>query len=78
MMTNDGQLIKATEPELIVDELNASSWASCATRRQFMEEVASRALLQTGKRVRTRTPAQFIEDLIAAGLLKEEEEELDV
>lgn len=75
MMTNDGMVLRGQTPEAIVDELHRNSFSPCQSRHQFMEEVASRTLLQTGSRVRTTSPRAFIEDLQAAGILLPEAEE---
>jgi hypothetical protein len=74
LITNDGMSLLGQTAAEQIDLLHATSFSPCPNRRKFMAEVASRVLLQTGRRVRTSTPEMFIEDLLAAGMLREEDE----
>lgn len=74
MRTNDGLTLRGCTPEEMVEELRASSRSPGLTLGNFMDEMASRTLLLTGHRVRTRTAQGFIEDLVAAGVLLVDDE----
>jgi hypothetical protein len=70
--TIDGLALRGRTPEEIIEELRATSRSPGRTTAQFMDEMASRTLLLTGHRVRTRTAEDFIADLVAAGMLLDE------
>jgi hypothetical protein len=70
MLTNDDGRVHTGKTEAdLVSRLHASSRAPEASDKDFMREVAARARLQTGKRIRHNTPENFIADLAKAGLI---------
>lgn len=73
MHTNDGLELLGKTPKEVVRELRASSHAPGNGETDFMQLLASRVALQTGKRVRSGSAEEFIEDLMAAGFLLEDD-----
>ena len=69
--TNDGATIRGENAAAVVADLRAQSRAPAGTVREFMREVAARARMQTGDRVRHRAGYEaFLADLCAAGLME--------
>ena len=54
--TNDGQTLRATEPEAIVAELNDLSFSPEKTPGKFMTESAGRILAFSGQKVTVPAP----------------------
>lgn len=69
MRTRDGIELTAATDEDRVRELHKMSRSPCATVGEFRYEMAGRALLQTGQRVRCDTDENFVADLLKVGLL---------
>lgn len=71
--TIDGATFKAEDEADLVTQLrkDCDTRTPTATDRQFMNEAAFRATVQTGFIVRDDDPANFVGDLIAAGLVSE-------
>lgn len=72
--TNDGEVFSASRARDVVRRLRALSHVPEPTPQAFMEAVAARVLKQFGTQVATDAPAQFVADLIQAGLLIEVQE----
>lgn len=72
--TNDGQTLRATEPEAIVAELNDLSFSPEKTPGKFMTESAGRILAFSGQKVRTDSAENYVSDLFDYGFLSTEEE----
>lgn len=72
MKTNDGIELTGRTPAELVRELHKMSMSPAADDVQFMDQMAGRCLLQTGKRCRSWPAEDFIADLIAAGILVDE------
>lgn len=71
--TSDGEVYKAEDALDFVQQLKDSSrMAEGLTLNQFMREVAQRAEQDTGFRIRTHCVGDFLDDLLAAGLVKEQ------
>ena len=70
-LTNDGQKFMAESAEHLVALLRADSWSPTESDRAFMRDVAERAYVQTGERVRYAGEFdEFVTDLERAGLIK--------
>jgi len=74
MRTNDGQVLRATTPSGIVQELNKRSLCPSGSNRQFMRDASMRVMVQLQKRVRTNNEENFVADLLEHGLLVDEDE----
>lgn len=72
MRTKDGDYVMGATPAEQVADLRAKAFNQGDNDAEYMRLTASRALLQTGKRVRCDTAEHFIADLMEAGLLWEE------
>jgi len=73
-VTNSGETIEAANNRDLVRKLRASSWdEQRLTIKAFIKAMARRARLQTGTRVATNTPTNFVAGLVRAGLLTEQE-----
>lgn len=72
MRTKDGTELRGTTPAELVAELNATSRSPCATDAEFRYQMAGRASLYAGKRIRCDTDENFIADLIEVGQLSED------
>jgi hypothetical protein len=72
LRTRDGDEVFGATPEDQARELHKMSRAPCASDYDFRREMASRAVMQTGRDVRFDTAAHFIADLVAVGVLIEE------
>jgi hypothetical protein len=73
VFTDDGVRLEGRSRS-IVALLRAASWGGPApSKEQWMREVAQRARATTGQRVRANSEANFVNDLVKAGLLKKEE-----
>lgn len=73
--TDDGQRYAAKSPLAFVQQLKDSSrTAQHITLNQFMREAAARAQQTTGFKINHRSAKGFLESLLAAGLVKQEEE----
>lgn len=70
--TIDGTTFEATDATSAVRELHARSRSPCPSDADFRREMAKRALVQTGYRVRDATDDEFLTDLIQVGLVTEE------
>ena len=66
-----GGTIKGASAAALVRALRASSFDPCESEQQFMNEMSARCKLYSGVIIGTYTRAQFIEDLIRHGFLKE-------
>jgi hypothetical protein len=76
MRTHDGLELTAKTPAGIVHELRvATRGRRGRSEADFMAIAASRAELQTGKRIRCDTAEHFVADLLTAGLLLDNPEE---
>jgi hypothetical protein len=62
--TIDGLALRGRTPEEIIEELRATSRSPGRTTAQFMDEMASRTLLLTGHRVRTKLVFRGVADVI--------------
>jgi hypothetical protein len=69
--TEDGIVLKANNAEELVRQLHETSWAPAESDEAWMEEVAKRTWQSRGKTLRWGTAAEFVEDMVAAGMLKE-------
>lgn len=69
---NDGALYRADTAAELVAAMHETSFAPAASDEDWMEEVAKRTWQQTGTPVRFGTAAEFVEDLMNIGLIKEE------
>jgi hypothetical protein len=69
--TEDGMILTATTAEELVSKLHAMSLAQAKNDEAWMEDVAQRTWQSTGKSLRWGYAADFIEDMLATGLLKE-------
>jgi len=67
--TNDDKHFFGATEKQIVENLQDASYSPTVTTYAFMVEVAYRAKIQTGKKVRTTSVKNFIDDLVEAGLL---------
>ena len=76
MRTHDGQMIRASPnvPRAVLRELHLMSRTPAPTDLEFARQLAARAELQTGRRVRPYPPRAFVADLIAAGLLLDDDD----
>lgn len=67
---DDGKTFDADSPQAVVEHLyNTAHFASEDTLESWMQASAWRAGELTGHPVRSTTAAQYVSDLIAAGLL---------
>ena len=74
--TDDGQRYAAKTPLDFVQQLKDSSrTARHITLNQFMREAAERAQHATGFKISSRSAKAFLAGLLAAGLVKEMQEE---
>jgi hypothetical protein len=70
---SDGEVYKAEGALDFVQQLKDSSrMAEGLTLNQFMREVAQRAEQDTGYRIRAHCVGDFMDDLLTAGLVKEQ------
>jgi hypothetical protein len=69
MRTREGHVLTGNNPEEIVASLHRYSFEKHANDRAYMLEVQRRVPIQTGDHIRADTAANFIDDLLAAGLL---------
>jgi len=69
--TEDGIILEAKNAEEVVRQLHEISMAPAEDDAMWMEEVAERTFQATGKTLRWGTAADFVEDMLVAGLLKE-------
>lgn len=76
MRTQDGlELIaRSDDPINVVNELRATSRRPGRSRAEFMQLAAGRAKLQTGKPIRSDSAEHFVADLLAAGLLIDDDQ----
>lgn len=65
--------IEASDAEGVVQQMRSGAHDGGGTDRGYMDMVADRARVQTGKAVRTDSYENFVADLVAAGLLEEVE-----
>lgn len=73
VFTDDGVRLEGRS-RTIVALLRAASWGGpSASKEKWMREVAQRAQVSSGQRVRANSEANFVTDLVKAGLLKKEE-----
>jgi hypothetical protein len=70
LQLDDDTMIEAEAPEDLVCQLHNRSHAPTVSDKDWMEQTAFRAWQQTGTPVRWGTAADFIEDMITAGLLR--------
>lgn len=70
---NGTSLYRVYRSRDLIRKLRAESWGGPASSKaQWMSELATRVQQTTGKIVRTDTDTHFVNDLIAAQLIKEE------
>jgi hypothetical protein len=72
LRTRDGDEVFGETAEDQARELHKMSRSPCATDYDYRREMASRAVMQTGRNVRFDTAEHFISDLIAVGILTED------
>lgn len=71
-ITTDGQRYIAANPSDLVTQLREDSWGGAErSKKTWREEAASRASESSTATVRGDSDANFVEDLISAGLIKE-------
>jgi hypothetical protein len=68
---HDGAEFLAADEADLVRQLHLSSRSPSPNDLKFMWDMADRAKLFTGAEIRCDTPKNFVDDLIAAGLLTE-------
>jgi hypothetical protein len=68
--TLDGATFRATGPEDLLHQMREDSRDPRESDLAFRIATARAAALQTGYGIRSNTPAQLVEDLISAGLIK--------
>jgi len=71
--TNDGKVLHSTAPDAIVKELHDMSFTPEANDRAFMLASANRILQFSGRKIRTDTTANYVEDLFEYGFLSTDE-----
>jgi hypothetical protein len=71
-ITNEGVRYSASNPTELVRQLKADSKSGGNKNRFWRADSAYRASQATGTTVRGDSDAHFVNDLISAGLLKEE------
>lgn len=67
------EVIEATSPAELVRQLARGSWDPAESDAEWMEQAAARAELQSGQPVRSDSAEHFVEDLLAAGLVRREQ-----
>jgi hypothetical protein len=72
-ITNDGHHLVGENPVEIVRELHKISWTPADNDRAFMRQTAERASFSMGKQIRWHNVDVFVQDLLANGLLVEED-----
>ena len=72
MRTRDGLELRGNTAAEVVHELHEASRSPCATDAEFARQMAGRAMLQTGRRIRPWPLEDFVADLVEAGLLLDE------
>jgi hypothetical protein len=75
MRTLDGLELSGGSPDEIVADFHAKAFGPEADDATFMSEVAHRGEQQTGQPIRSDSAANFIADLLAAGLLLDKADE---
>lgn len=70
MRTNTGEILRGKTPQEKVAEMRETTFFPEKDMRAFMRLAAKRAKVQTGKTVRYDNAANFIADLVDAGLLE--------
>lgn len=68
--TRDGEMFEGDNPREAAEALRATSRDPRRDLTEFMAVTAAAARLQTGRRVRSATAAEFLDDLEAAGLIE--------
>lgn len=68
--TNDETEFTASSATRLVEKLRADSFERGASLEEWMRGAAARAETQVGAKVRSDTPANFLTDLRAAGLIQ--------
>jgi hypothetical protein len=71
--TNDGKILRATQPKDIVTELNDMSFEPETTSEKFMTESAGRILAFSGRKIRTDCADNYVTDLFKYGFLSTDE-----
>lgn len=75
-VTDDGETYTVKSPLDFVQQLkDTSRTARHITMNQFMRETAARAAQATGFKISARSAKAFLEGLLAAGLVKEKQNE---
>ena len=67
---SEGMIHSVDSPQELVRELHKVSHAPAADDLTWMLETADRTELQSGHKVRTNTPENFIADLLKFGLIE--------
>jgi len=68
-ITNDGKAFWSPNDRQFVKDLQNASYSPTNSTIRFMEDVARRAHIQTGRTIRTGKIMDFVQDLKDAGLL---------
>ena len=71
MFTFDGATVEADTPEDLVRAMHALSYARAANDAAWMETTAKSTWQVTGHTIRWGTAADFVADMMAAGLVAE-------
>jgi hypothetical protein len=72
-ITADGETLVARDARQVVRKLRAAGFYREDSVEAFMVAVAQRVRRKTGCRVATSSDAEFVSDLIRAGILQEQE-----
>lgn len=68
---HSNHVLEADTAAGIVEEMRRGSFGAERTLDDYMLATAARAEAQTGKKVRTTSPEDFVADLVSVGLLEE-------
>lgn len=69
----DGTVYQARDEQELVARLHATALTKSANDLEFMAGMAERIELATGRPCRSDTPANFVADLIAIGIVTEKQ-----
>lgn len=73
-VTSDGTEFSAQDAEDLVHQMRESSYSQSTSDAEFMVAMAARVKMTVGSEVRCDTAAEFVEDLVRVGVLKEKPE----
>ncbi len=71
-VAENGDKFLAKNAEELVIALHGASWTKAKSHAEWMAQTAQRAKLQTGRPVRHANAVEFVEDMLACGLLRQE------